>query len=109
MSELEEKLAQLMSDPKTMEQISSLAQNLGIKQTDTSNSPISAFNEIDPKMLNQLAGIAGQSGIDSNQKSLLNALTPYLSKQRISKLERAMRAAKMARLASGFLPTLTGR
>ena len=56
----------------------------------------------------------GQSGIDSNQKTLLRALSPYLSAYRMQKLERAMQAAKLAGAASGFLNAgglqmLTGR
>ena len=38
-----------------------------------------------------------------NQKALLQALAPYLSSGRIHKLEKAMRAAKLAGMASSFL------
>jgi hypothetical protein len=54
-------------------------------------------------MLQKLSGFASQSSIDKDQKTLLKALGPYLSRDRISKLEKAMRAAKLARLASGFV------
>ena len=47
--------------------------------------------------------MAGQTGIDQNQQTLLSALTPYMNQAKVAKLENAMRAAKMARLASGFL------
>ena len=40
---------------------------------------------------------------DTDQQTLLAALSPYLSQNRVKKLENAMRAAKMARLASAFL------
>ena len=43
------------------------------------------------------------TGIDQNQQNLLSALSPYMSRDKVSKLENAMRAAKLARLASGFL------
>ena len=58
---------------------------------------------LDPAMLVKFAGIAGKSNIDSNQKALLRALTPYLSRDRVAKLEKAMRAAKIASMASAFL------
>jgi hypothetical protein len=56
----------------------------------------------------------GSTGTDSNQKALLQALSPYLSPHRVQKLERAMHAAKLAGAASGFLSAgglqmLTGR
>ena len=59
--------------------------------------------DIDIGMLQKLSGFARQSGIDKEQQALLRALGPYLSQGRITKLEKAMRAAKMARLASSFL------
>ena len=46
---------------------------------------------------------AKQTGIDQKQKSLLSALSPYVNSRRISKLERAMRAARMASMAGIFL------
>ena len=54
-------------------------------------------------MLAKLAGLSRQGSIDRDQQALLKALNPYLSKDRIGRLERAMRAAKMAKLAGSFL------
>ena len=54
-------------------------------------------------MIQAISGLAGQSGIDKEQKDLLKALGPYLSDGRVGKLEKAMRAAKMARLATAFI------
>ena len=53
--------------------------------------------------MQKLAGLTRQSGIDQNQQALLRALTPYISRERRNKLEKAMRAAKIARTASAFL------
>lgn len=68
----------------------------------------------DAAMLQRIAGIARQSGVDRNQQALLKALSPYLSRDRINKLERAMRAAKIAgfastALGSGNFPFFSGR
>lgn len=67
----------------------------------------------DAAMLQRIASIARQSGVDKNQQALLKALSPYLSRERITKLERAMRAAKIAGVASNALgsgfPFLSGR
>jgi hypothetical protein len=54
-------------------------------------------------MVQKLSQMASNANIDSNQRSLLSALAPYLKGDRIGRLERAMRAAKLAGLASGFL------
>ena len=59
--------------------------------------------EIDFATIQKLTGLIGKAGVDSRQKALLSALTPYLSSRRIQKLEKAMRAAKLAGVATSFL------
>ena len=108
MDDLESKLGAIMNDPDTMQKIMSLAQNLNQnspppKPEHASNS----FPDIDISMLQKLSGLAGKSNIDRNQQNLLQALGPYLSRNRISRLERAMRAARMAGMATSLLPQLT--
>ncbi len=107
MSEMEEKLGAILNNPQMMQQIMSMAQAMSAGQPSQSPPPkpqeSSPALPMDPRMLQSLAGIAQKSGVDRNQQTLLQALSPYLSKDRISKLERAMRAAKMAGLASSFL------
>lgn len=111
MDELESKMSAILSDPEMMQKISAMAQSLGLGGAQ--NSPPTppeekpkqepSFPDIDLSMLQKLSGFAKQSGIDKNQQSLLRALGPYLSRERIGKLERAMRAAAMAKMASSFL------
>jgi hypothetical protein len=102
---LEEKLGAILSNPEMMRSIQAMAQSLG---QSSSNPPQEQTKEpknpaLDPGMLQKLTAMAGQTGIDQNQKSLLTALSPYMNQAKVAKLENAMRAAKMARLASGFL------
>lgn len=108
MGELEEKLASVMNDPAMMQKIMSLAQSLGGSQSQNEPEPppkqeSAPFPDIDISMLQKLSGFAKQSGIDKNQQTLLHALSPYISRHRISRLERAMRAAKMANFATSLL------
>ena len=98
MDDMEQKLGQILGNPQMMQQIMDLASGLGTSEP----SPRSA-SAPDPAMLGRLSGLLGGSGIDDRQRSLLEALDPYLSPDRVSRLERAMRAAKMAGLASNFL------
>ena len=111
MEDLENKLNAIMSDPEMMGRIMNLAQSFNQSESaqkqDSPGEP-QGFPDIDLSMLQKLSGAARQTGIDQNQKSLLHALTPYLNSRRISKLERAMRAAKVAGMAGSFL-NLTGR
>ncbi len=100
MDEMEQKLNSVLNNPEMMGKIISMAQSLG-----GSEHQIPPDSLPDPGTLAKLSGLARQSGIDKQQQNLLNALEPYLSSGRLRKLERAMRAAKMARMASSVLGT----
>lgn len=108
MGEMEEKLSAIMNNPQMMQQIMSMAQAMGAPQqkqeTPKQEAPRQdTFPEIDLGMIQKLSGIAKQSGIDNREQGLLKALGAYLSSDRIGRLERAMRAAKMAKIASAFM------
>ena len=116
MDDMENKLSSVLNDPEMMGKIMAMAQSLGGASPE--EPPIredpGVMPEIDLGMLRKLSGLMGQGTIDSQQKNLLQALNPYLSRQRLQKLENAMRAAKMARLAvsalgSSGLKLSTGR
>ena len=120
MSEMEEKLGSILGNPQLMQQIMTMAQSLGAPNGEEaapptpSPPPAAPVPGLDPAMLGALSSLASQTGMDANQQSLLKALSPYISPQRSHKLEKAMRAAKLARVASGFLGSgglslLTGR
>ena len=111
MSELDEKLNSILSNPAMMQQIMSLAQALNQseaqRQSTNSTAPPQQSAEpavkeapFNPNLLNKIAGLMERGSIDKNQESLLKALGPYLSRQKLQKLERAMHAAKMAGVAS---------
>ncbi len=111
MSELEQRLNAMLSNPQLMQQIASMAQAMGGEtQNPASEQKEQPGPSFDPKLMQAI----GQPGIDSNQKQLLQALSPYLSTYRVQKLERAMHAARLAGAASVFLNAgglqmLTGR
>ncbi len=106
MSELEEKLGVLLSNPQLMRQISSLVQAMGQpSQPAPSPPPMPEPSPPEPdfSQLQGLASLLQNNRTDANQQALLRALSPYLSPWRVGKLERAMRASKMAGLASVLL------
>lgn len=111
MEDMEQKLNSILGNPEMMAQIMNMAQAMGGNQPQAVEKPappkpsqpsLPAMN-FDPAMIQKIAGIAQQAGIDKNQQSLLRALRPYLNEQRIVKLEKAMRAAKIAGIASTAL------
>lgn len=108
MSELEEKLGALLSNPQLMQQISSLVQAMGQPSQPAPSAPPMPEPSPQPpepdfSQLQGLASLLQNNRTDANQKALLRALSPYLSPWRVGKLERAMRASKMAGLASVLL------
>ncbi len=110
MDEMEDKIGAILNNPQMMQQIMSMAQAMSGSQNQPEppkkqpNLPASdGFPEIDLAMVQKLSGIARQSGIDKREQALLRALGAYLSGDRISRLEKAMRAAKMAKMASSVI------
>ena len=103
MESLEEKLGAVLSNPQLMQQIMSMAQAMGSAPAPNPPPPPEPLSVPDPGLLQKLSGIAGQSGVDRNQQALLKALDPYLGRDRLGRLEKAMRAAKMAKLAGSLL------
>jgi hypothetical protein len=107
MDQMEEKLGTILNNPQMMQQIMSMAQSLGqpapATKQENAQEVSSPLPEIDLSLLSKLSGFAQNSGIDKQQRALLSALSPYLSRDRVSKLEKAMRAAKLAKFASTFL------
>ena len=102
MAELEDMLNQVLSDPEQMSKIAGLAQSL---MGGMESSPADSHNSslpIDPKMLGRIQKLMGGSGDNkSSSEALLRAMQPYLSEKRRIKMDKALKLARMAKLA-GF-------
>ena len=106
MDDMQSKLGAILSNPQLMQQIMSLAQNLG-ENTPQPEMPSGheGVPNVDFTTIQKLAGLASTSRIDQNQQLLLKALRPYLTHRRIDRLEKAMQAAKLAGVATSLLGT----
>ena len=116
MDDFENKLGQILGNPEMMGKIMAMAQSFGSQEQQPEPPPQqeASIPEIDFATIQKLTGLMGKAGVDREQKALLSALSPYISGNRIQKLEKAMRAAKLANaassmLGSGGLSFLTGR
>ena len=106
MENLEQQLGAVLGNPEMMQQIMTMAQALGTSKPEAEPQappPPPPIPDIDLGLIKKISGLAGQSAIDKDQQALLRALQPYLTGRRLHKLENAMRAAKMARLAAATL------
>ena len=125
MSELEDKLSAILSNPDAMNQILTLAHSLGSgakqdpppatpdsEQADAAEPPappqaqaapggdlFSALGSLDPRLL-QLAMrlLSEYQSNDDERAALLNALRPFVKKERYAKLDKAIRISKLTRL-----------
>ena len=105
MDTMEDKIGTILQNPEMMQKIMAMAQSLSAS-AETPEAPSEKppnMPDIDLGMLQKMSGLAKQGNIDKQQQALLRALHPYLSSQRIQKLETAMRAAKMAKIAATML------
>ena len=114
MEDFESKLGSILNNPEMMGRIMEMAQSFGGQSPPPETPPVpeSPLPELDFATIQKLSGLMGSATVDTEQKALLSALSPYVSSNRIGKLERAMRAAKLAGVATTFLGSssfLTGR
>ena len=131
MDGMEEKLGSILSNPDLMSQIMTMAQSLsqqnqsGQEPPQKSQAPkptpppakptpqpakgAPTFGKNEIEMIRKLSSFSQQAGLDRQQQALLKALNPYLSHDRIGKLEKAMHAAKLAKFASSALEQSGGQ
>lgn len=127
MSEFEEKLNAILSNPDAMAQVMGLAQSLngsgafGTEEKGETKSKRESdidsgmtggfgdlFSQIDPNLIKRLLPLLGELGHDSSDErmQLLYALRPFLKPERRDKVERAAKAAKLIRVGKQFLSTM---
>lgn len=126
MEDLQSALQSILSDPEQMNRVAALAESLGLKplpaapiadpsspsfsghsergEESVSPAPQSAgaspglLNGLDlPRLMDQLSAMSG------TEDRVMGALRPSLSPEGRKKVDRALRAAKLSRLAGQFL------
>jgi len=116
-SELEEKLNALLSDPNSMAQVMQMAQQLSGAMGEQKAAPPppapppgpdlgAALGGLDPKLLLPLAGELGTE--NSAALQLLQALRPFLKEEKQGKIERAARLARLIHVGKKLLADWEG-
>ena len=104
MEDMQSGINAILSNPQMMEQIMAMAQSIQSPEApEPSTPPTPPAPEFDLSLIQKLSGLANNATIDKNQQNLIHALSPYVNSRRIEKLEKAMRAAKLASFATTFL------
>ena len=132
MSDFEEKLNAILSNPESMGQIKNLAQSLNLGGGEPSGdgtpppqpSPDAApsgggipdglsglgslLGQIDPKLIGRLLPLAGElaGGGNDERMQLLYALRPFLKPERRDKVERAAKTARLIHVGKKLLQSL---
>lgn len=97
MSQLQDTINQILSDPEAMRQVQSLGEQLGL----TGAKPAPEPPKSDGSMENALASLAPlmQSvGGEDDLSRLLDALRPFLSAERLERLNQAKRLMRLVRM-----------
>lgn len=133
MSEFEDKLNGILSNPDAMAQIASLAQSLNLGgggQPESAPAPAPApgngggapgglgglaglgdlLGKIDPQMIQRLLPLVGEltggDGGGDERLQLLYALRPFLKPEKRDKVERAVKAARLIHVGKKLLSTM---
>ena len=111
----EQAVSAMLQDPEQLQKIFALAQSLGFSPPAAPEAsppppapPVMPQREPTPpppdekqQALGELLQKAGK--LDRRQENLLNALKPFLKPERREKIDRAMQAARISRLAGAAL------
>lgn len=105
MSELEDRINSVLGDPEQLARISAMAQSLmGGGSAEEAPSAPDAPEDGDSAMLGRLGALLrGGLGAKSPRIAALEALAPCLDERRREKLMRAIRLARVLRLAQAGL------
>lgn len=117
MSEFEDKINAILGNPAEMEKITKLAAQImggGGAASSSPEAPQEASPEkaeapgldlggLDPELFGKIGRLLSQTGGGNDKTALLRAMGPYLSQDRREKMEKAMRFAKIAKLAGAAI------
>lgn len=110
MAEFQDQINSILSNPQMMQQIMSIAGSLGQQQAAPPPAPqappvqqASQGMPFDPAAMQGMMELLRGTQLDSRQQNLLKALGAYLPQEKMSRLQKAMQASKVAKYASGAL------
>lgn len=112
---LEQAIGAVLQDPQQLQKIFALAQSLALSPPEAPAAPpppeppkpaaaATSAEQAPEDRGSALRALLQQAGkLDRRQENLLNALKPFLKPERREKVDRAMQAARISRLAGAAL------
>ena len=115
MTDFENTLNQLLSDPGQMEKLIGVAKAF-MGSPDNEAPPANAavgeeppvISGLDPKIIGIIGKLMGEYNSGSDKETLMRAISPYLKAERRRQFERATEMAKLARMAKAAIGELGG-
>ncbi len=102
MSEIQDKINQILSDPDALKQVQSLGEQLGLSKPEPPKPALAAQSDVlgDDmlKTITRLAPVMRSVKSDDETTLLLNSLRPFLSPEKQHKLDQAEKMIKFIKI-----------
>lgn len=102
MSDIQDKINKILSDPEALKQVQSLGAQLGLSgEENVSPKPAPPPKAENGEIMNALSGfvpVMSRFSEEDDVSRLLNALRPFLSGEKQLKLDKAQRLMKLVRI-----------
>lgn len=98
MEDLNSKLSSLLSDPQAMQEIAALASSLGADSSGVHNAQAPAADASAASAMSGIMPLLSSLKSEDDTTRLLEAIRPFLSPERRSKLDKAKKILRIMRL-----------
>ncbi len=102
MSEIQDKINQILSNPEALRQVQSLGEQLGLSKPEppkpVAKPKSESMSDDMMKALTRFAPLMKSMGQEDETTRLLNALRPFLSPEKCQKLDQAEKMMKFIRV-----------
>lgn len=108
MDDLSAKVSSFLSQPGAMDQLKSMAEQLGLGPSDTEQPAPSGAREegISPETMQKVFSALSTASAPDDVTGFLEALRPLLRPERQGKLDRAIKAVRLMRAAKTVTATM---
>ena len=101
MSELQDTINKIMSNPEAMRQVQSLGEKLGLSNTAPTPEPKPPVQSGSPELMSamtKLAPLMSAAKPNDETAALLNALKPFLSGEKLQRLQSAQKLISLIKI-----------